>query len=183
MEDCAFPEKVWLVVLDKGFLALIVIVAGFFLNRVLELLKDRLARQQDFSRTANQAVVDLTRKLAAGSHLISWLSWSATEPEPLVHDEDFAAYDKDMIAVLSELVGLQAAVAALSPARFRVLSEFAEELYERDVEVGRARDLFRSRDRDKIGRSFEILRQAYAASLAFDRKLLEKVTGLLQPAA
>jgi hypothetical protein len=181
MDGCDFLEKFWLTVLDKGLLAVIVLIAGYYLNRVLEQFKGRLAREQEAVKTANDAVVDLTKKLAAGSHLISWLAWGATEPGAGVTDKDFMAYDKGMIKVLSDLVGLQASVAALSPTRFEVLSKFAEQLYERDVEVSKARELFRAKDVQKTQQCMDILEQAYHDSLAFDKALLAAVTGLLEP--
>jgi hypothetical protein len=180
MAESVFWEKFWLVVLDKGLLALVVLVAGLYLNKVLEAFKGKLSREQEFLKTANQAVVDLTKKLAAGSHLISWLAWNATEAEASLTDKDFTSYDKAMIAVLSELVGLQASVAALSASKFEALSKFAEQLYERDVEVGKARDLFRTKDPQKVQRSIEILKAAYTDSLGFDKALLAAVTGLLE---
>ncbi|MES1982651.1 MAG: hypothetical protein V4443_09250 [Pseudomonadota bacterium] len=179
MDDCGFWEKVWLTILDKGLLALIVLVAGFYLNKVLEAFKGKLTREQEFTRTANAAVVELTKKLAAGSHLISWLSWSATEPDASLAEKDFAEYDKGMINVLSDLVGLQASVAALDPSRFAVLSDFAEQLYLRDISVGKARELYRSNDAEKIGQANSLLKSLYDESLEFDKALLSAVTGLL----
>ena len=70
--------------------------------------KNTLSKQQEFERSVNAAVVDLTKKLAAGSHVISWLSWNATQPGYSFSAQDFQSYERDMLAVLSELVGLQA---------------------------------------------------------------------------
>jgi hypothetical protein len=183
MSDCEFWEKVGLTVLDKGLLALIVLVAGFYLNKVLEAFKGKLSREQEFTRSANAAVVELTRKLATGSHLISWLSWNATEPEASIAAQDFAVYDKGMIDVLSDLVGLQASVAALDPVRFAVLSNFAEQLYVRDISMGKARALYCSTDPEKIKQANVLLQSLYHESLEFDKTLLTAVTGLLAPAA
>ncbi|MGA7950865.1 MAG: hypothetical protein WCA45_12010 [Thiobacillaceae bacterium] len=182
MNQCEFWDQVGLTILDKGLLALIVLVAGFYLNRVLEVLKGKLSQEQEFVRTANGAVVDLTKKLAAGSHLISWLSWSATQSGVKLFDRDFTAYDKAMIEVLSDLVGLQASVAALDPGRFPKLSKFAEALYARDVNVGEARELFRTKDPAKEQQCVALLKSIYDESLKFDKDLLAAVTGLLAPA-
>jgi hypothetical protein len=151
---------------------------------LVEGFKNSLSKEQEFERTANAAVVDLTKKLAAGSQLISWLSWSATEPKPSLLDSDFADYDKGMIVVLSELVGLQASVAALDPSRFPKLSDFAEELYAREVEVGKARDLFRTEGPEKDVKQAQAiarLKVIYEQSIDFDKRLLAAVTGLLKP--
>jgi hypothetical protein len=182
MTDCDFWQKLALTVVDKLLLAVIVLIVGYYLNRVLEEFKGRLSREQEALKTANQAVVDLTRKLAAGSQLISWLAWGATQDEVSLRDEDFETYDKGMIEVLGDLVGLQASVAALSYSKFQVLSAFAEELYQRDVEVGKARNLFRANDLGKMQRCIEILSLAYEEALAFDERLLKAVSGLLEPA-
>ncbi|MFM0341539.1 hypothetical protein [Paraburkholderia fungorum] len=178
MNNCEFSKQVMLTVLDKGLLALIVLLAGFYLNRALEGIKSRLSREQDFVKTVNVAVVDLAKKLASGNHLVSWLSWSATQPENSLSAEDFNLYDKDMVAVLSDLVGLQASVAAVAPDKFEVLSPFAQKLYEMDVEVGRARDLFKC-EPQKLQRCLEILRAVHAKTEYFEPALLKSVTGLL----
>lgn len=180
MDSCDFWQKFWLTILDKGLLALIVLIAGYYLNKWLEVFKGRLSREQEFSRIANAAVVDLTRKLATGSHLISWLSWSATQPHVTLTGNDFTTYDKGMIEVMSDLVGLQASVAALYPSKSSVLSDFAEQLYSRDIEVGRARDLFRTRNPKDVQQAVAILSAIYQESIAFDKALLEAVTGMLQ---
>lgn len=180
MANCNFWQKLVLTIVDKGLLALIVLGAGFHLNKFLEVFRARLSREQEALKTTNQAVVDLTKKLAAGSHLISWLSWSTTEPDVSLTEQDFNSYDKAMIDVLSDLVGLQASVAALSHSNFEILSYFAKQLYDRDVEIGKARDLFRSKDSQKVQRSIEILKRVYLESLEFDERLLSAVTGLLE---
>lgn len=180
MNNPDFWQDLVLTVVDKGLFALIVLLAGFYLNKFLAIFRGQLSREQEALKTANQAVVDLTKKLAAGSHLISWLSWSATEPEVNLTIEDFNSYDNGMIDVLSDLLGLQASVAALSRSKFEILTKFAEQLYGRDVEIGKARELFRSKDSQKIQRSVDILKQVYRESLEFDEKLLYAVTGLLE---
>lgn len=182
MNQCEFWEKVWLTLIDKGLLALIVLVAGFYLNRVLEAFKGKLSREQEFVRTVNIAVVDLTKKLAAGNLLISWLSWSATEANGTLLGSDFIDYDKKMLEVLSDLVGLQASVAALDPSKYKVLSSLAERLHGQDVGVGKARDLFLTETHDKMQQSIALLQSIYHKSQEFDEQLLTAVTGLLVPA-
>ena len=181
MNQCEFWEKVWLTVIDKGLLALIVLVAGFYLNRFLEAFKGKLSREQEFVRTVNIAVVDLTKKLAAGNLLISWLSWSATNANGTLLESDFIDYDKKMLEVLSDLVGLQASVAALDPSKYKVLSSLAEQLHWQDVEVGKARDLFLTEAPDKVQQSVALLQNIYHKSQEFDEQLLTAVTGLLVP--
>jgi hypothetical protein len=141
--------------------------------------KSSLSQQQEYVRTANAAVVELTRKLAAGSHLISWLSWGATEPAVVLSEKDFSEYNKGMIKVMGDLVGLQATVAALDPAKHAALSRFADQLYERDINVSKARVLYRADDSEKKRESIELLKSIYQASIEFDDALLAEVTGLL----
>ena len=142
--------------------------------------RSSLSQKQEFTRTTNAAVLDLTKKLAAGSQLISWLSWNATEPDAVLTKDDFASYDKAMIVVLGDLVGLQATVAALDSSKFKILSPFAEQLYSRDVEVAKARTLFLKEDSTKLEYRV-ILKRLYEESLVFDRTLLTEVTNLLRP--
>lgn len=141
--------------------------------------KSTLSQQQEFVRTANAATVELTKKLAMGSHLISWLAWHATQAEVCISDNDFTRYDTGMINVLSDLVGLQASVAALDPSRFAVLSQFAEQIYARDGSVGHASALYRTGNPEKITEAIALLKPIYHESLAFDQALLSAVTGLL----
>ena len=131
--------------------------------------KSSLSQQQEFVRTVNAAVVELTKKLAVGSHLISWLSWGATQPNVALSVKDFRTYDKGMIKVMSDLVGLQASVAALDPSKYSALSDFAEQLYERDIEVGKARDLFGTNIPGSVQHAIAILNTTYQDSIAFDR--------------
>lgn len=149
------------------------------ITREVESIKSALSQRQDFVRTANAAVVELTRKLAAGSHLISWLAWGATEPDVVLSEKDFAEYNKGMLGVMGDLVGLQASVAALDPDKHAVLSRFAEQLYERDIKVGKARVLYRMKDAGKQREAIEMLKSIYDESIAFDQALLTAVTGLL----
>ena len=181
MNQCEFWEKVWLTVIDKGLLALIVVVAGFYLNRVLETFKGKLSREQEFARSVNTAVVELTKKLAAGNLLISWLSWSATDANGTLLESDFADYDKSMLEVLSELVGLQASVAALAPVKYEVLSSLAKQLHDQDINVGKARDLFLTGATDNVKQAIALLQAIYLKSTKFDEQLLTAVTGLLVP--
>ena len=138
--------------------------------------KFTLTKEQDFTRTINTAVVELTKKLAAGSHQISWLAWAATQIEVSLSMKDFKVYDAAMMTVMSDLVGLQASVAALDSKKFDVLSPFAEELYERDIEVGAARDAFLKDRQNSINR----LKAVYHQSIAFDARLLKAVTNILR---
>lgn len=178
--DAEFWAKFWLIVVDKGLLALILLLAGLYVNQYLEAFKGKLSRQQEHLRTTNQAVLDLTKKLTAGNHQICWLSWSATQADNSMDDDDFVAYDKVMIEVLSDLVGLQAALAALDPAKYDVLSKYADELTQMDVEVGLARELYRTQNAEKYAKSMAMLQALYKQSNAFDVSLLKAVTGLLR---
>jgi hypothetical protein len=112
--------------------------------------KSSLSQQQESVRTVNAAVVELTKKLAAGSHLISWLSWGATQPNVTLSVKDFRAYDKGMIKVMS------------------------------DLEVGKARDLFGTNIPGSVQQAIAILNTTYQGSIAFDKSLLVAVTGMLQ---
>ena len=175
-----FEHQILNTVLDKGLLALVVLLAGYKLNQALEGIKSRLSREQEFLRTVNMAVVDLTKKLAAASHLITWIAWSATQDDDAIEREDFVAYDRDMRSLLSDLVGLQAALAALSRERHKVLSPFAQRIYAMDEEMGKARDLHKTADTWKIAQARLILRDCYDRAIAFDEQLLEAATGLLE---
>jgi hypothetical protein len=175
-----FEHQIVTIVLDKGLLALVVLLAGYKLNQALEGLKSRLSREQEFARTVNTAVVDLTKKLAASSHLITWIAWSATQDDDALERDDFIAYDRDMRALLSDLVGLHVALAAVSRRRSEVLEPFAQTIYALDVEMGKARDLHKTADTWKIAHARLILRDCYDRAIAFDKQLNETAIGLLE---
>lgn len=143
--------------------------------------KSSLLQQQEFARTTNAAVVELTKKLAAGSQLISWLSWNATQPDVVFVKDDFTSYDKAMIIVLGDLVGLQATVAALDSSKSDILSPFANQLYEHDIEVAKARNAFLKGKECVTPECIDILKPLYEKSIDFDKALLAKVTNLLRP--
>jgi hypothetical protein len=143
--------------------------------------KNTLSKQQEYDRSANAAVVDLTKKLATGSHFISWLSWNATQPGYSFSANDFKTYERQMVAVLSDLVGLQASVASLDTAKFEALSPFAEEIYTRDIMVGEAKAIVLNARTPDLAQGIQSLRDIYAASLDFDKRLLAKVQNLLHP--
>lgn len=175
-----FKHQMYITLVDKGLLAIIVLAAGYYLNKSLEGIKNRLSRDQEFWRTVNAAVVDLTTKLAAGSHLISWLAWSATQPDSTLELEDFKSYDADMRLLMSELVGSQVSLAALNKDMFETLNNYAKQLYDLDICVGEARDLFVSTETWKIAKARVVLRDCCYRALRFDEALLTSSTGLLQ---
>lgn len=80
MRDYEFSKQLMLTEFDKCLSALIVLLAGFCLHRALEGIKSRLSREQDFVKTANVVVVDLSKKPASGNHLVCWMSWSESPP-------------------------------------------------------------------------------------------------------
>ena len=125
MNKSEFFNQIWLTLLDKGLLALILAGAAFWLNRVLEAFKSKLSMQQETARGVKTAVLDLTRKLAAGSHVISWPTWT---PENItwLDETKFATYQTEMAAIVNDLVGLQASLAALDHSKHGMLRPFAE---------------------------------------------------------
>lgn len=141
--------------------------------------KNTLSKQQEFARAVNAAVVDLTKKLAQGSHVISWLCWNATQPGYTFSADEFNSYDLQMIAVVSDLVGLQATVAALDATKFQSLSPFAEELYERDIDVAKAKAIVLTPNSPRMAEGIGSLRDMFTASLQFDKRLLATVQNLL----
>lgn len=179
MAQSEFWDHLWLTVVDKGMLASIILGAGYFINRALEGFKGKLSSEQEATRNANSAVLDLTKTLAKGSNLISWLAWNATQSIIVLGAKEFESYNKNMIDVLSDLVGLQAAVAALDTSSFETLSSFADEIYDRDSKVAEAKLLCYSGNVLSKNAAIEMLKQVYDESIDFDKRLLDAVSGLL----
>lgn len=61
MTDLSFKETLFISFFDKGFLAIVVAYAGYKANKSLEGIKNRLIRQQDFYKTVDAAIIDLTK--------------------------------------------------------------------------------------------------------------------------
>lgn len=175
-----FEHQIFTTVLDKGLLAVVVLLAGYKLNQALEGVKSRMSREQEFARTVNTAVVDLTKKLASGSHLVSWIAWSATQDDGALERDDFVAYDRDMRTLMSDLVGLQVALAAVSRKSHEVLSPYAERIYALDEELGKARELYKTGDDWKVAHARIILRDCYYRAIIFDRQLNDAAIGLVE---
>jgi hypothetical protein len=157
----------------------LLVIAGLWANRLLEGFRSRLTADQEAARAIKAAVLDLTKKLAAGSHVISWHTW--THPTVAwITEERFANYTKDMSAVVNELVGLQASLHALDPEKYKELSRFAEQLYVKDNQATVAiRNFLDSRDPQKE-KEIAALGAIYDGCLRFDRALLEAATTLLR---
>ncbi len=82
--------------------------------------------------------------------------------------------------LMSDLVGLQVALAAVSREKYEVLKPFAQKIYAMDEEMGKARDLYKTLDTWKIALARVILRDCYHRAIAFDEKIEEAATGLLE---
>ena len=54
-----FPQQVLLTLLDKGLLALILAVAGFWLNRYVEAFKSRQAIEKELRKARDQKRIEL----------------------------------------------------------------------------------------------------------------------------
>lgn len=173
-----FDEQLWITVVDKGLLALILLIAGLAVNWMLERLKSQLALELDGTKTRNAVVVELIKKLAAGSHLVSWLAWSGKHPGVSLSNKDFDSYQKDMRALMSELVGLQASVAAFDSPRFDLLGEHADTIYSMDEKMGEAREKFLSGKHPQIEEAKKMLAALYDEALAFDDELLRSASTL-----
>jgi hypothetical protein len=85
-----------------------------------------------------------------------------------------------MRLLMSDLVGLQVALAAVSREKYEVLKPFAQKIYAMDEEMGKARDLYKTLDTWKIALARVILRDCYHRAIAFDEKIEEAATGLLE---
>lgn len=144
--------------------------------KMIELLRTQLSRETVVLEKLNEAIAEVARRLAAGSHSICWLCWIAKFCPKDLTTEHLTAYDKEMNEILSQLVGARVVLTALSPQVHTTLSPLIQKLYALDVEVGNAKALYsESREQGIVA-----LGRLHQASQLFDDELLKAVTSLSQ---
>lgn len=172
MADLSFNQQLAITLIDKAIIGGLLVFAVYKFNRFLETYKNQSAKSEEAERTKRQALADLSKRIAAGSHIICWLCWYAKYSPTEVTLISFENYEKEMHATQTELVGLRVVLAAVDKERHSRLSHYIDRLYKMDVEVGKSKTLF-LQSRDK---GLKALSEIHEKSLSFDRELLTEIT-------
>jgi hypothetical protein len=130
------------------------------------------SRNDEHEKTLRLALAELTRKLAAGTHAIAWLTWKAKYASTELTEGDLSVYNKDMKALFPDIVGSRIVVVALDKEIHTKITPLILNLYSLDAQVARAGMLFKGARSDCI----KAIAQYYEAVLEFDKELLTKVT-------
>jgi hypothetical protein len=190
-------EELILAVVDKAAIGLLILIAGYFLNSWLEEFRteqstlletfkrdeDRKAEQDrweqkrtdELATSIRVGIVELARKLAAGNHAISWLTFNAKHEPREVAPEQIRAYESEIKVVLSEIVAARVNLAALSKDMHDRVAHLVDEFYGRDGAVGRQLKLLPTEPDDAIRALAEIHDETHR----YDKKLTQEFLGLV----
>lgn len=196
-----FSEQVGITLLDKGLLAILIAGTSFAFNRLLEKHKSMqalsleafkleqsraleafrtdLARRVELGRNTRTAIADLVKKLAAACHAMTWLTFDARHCPDAITAQRFESYDKEMHALLSDIMAARAILAALSPDAHRTLAPYATRIYELDGGIAKAK-IELSQDKEA---ALQMLLTTYPFLAEFDRKLLAEIENRAEPTA
>lgn len=138
----------------------------------LEYEKWTRSRQDTLEKDTRLALADLTKRMAAGTHAIAWLTWKAKHELDRFSENDLTAYDATMKTLFPEIVGSRVALAALNKEIHDQVSPWIEGLYELDVKTAKAAALYRN----TVLEGAKVLAECHGDTLKFDKLFLEEVT-------
>lgn len=133
------------------------------------------SRKDEHEKALRLAVAELTRKLAAGTHAIAWLTWKAKNAPTELTEQDLSVYNKEMKTLFPDIVGSRVVVVALDKEVHTKMTPLILKLYSLDEQVARAAMLFEDARSDCI----TALAHYYDVDLDLDKELLTKVTEIM----
>lgn len=188
-----FTEQLTITVIDKLVIGLMLAFTVFAFNRFLEVFKSErslelegfraeqarrleafrgeLSSSLENARNVRAAIGEVARRLAAAAHSILWLAWIARDTPKDLRLEHFQTYDKEMHELLSQIVGARVVLAAIDARIHEKIAPFADELYELDVAVSRAKSLFQTDPAEGVA----ALAAVHQATMEFDDNLIDAV--------
>lgn len=181
-----FNQQLILTLIDKAVIGCLLVLAGFAFNRLLEayksnqlqqfeIFRNQLAARDDANRNVSLAIADIAKKIASGNQLICWLTWAARNCRVEITKQCFYDYEREMKALLNELVASRVHLAALDNDKQNALSPVIEKLYGLDVKVGLAKAEYLASEQ----RGLDALSDLYEASNEFDKELLSVATNMV----
>jgi hypothetical protein len=144
-----FGEQLWITIIDKAIIGLLIAVVAWLLNRSLERfkaeqtraiesLKTELTRQATDRSAIRTNAQQLSSKISAALHSMCWLCWFARLAPSQMSPERISQYDQEMHVFLSELAGLETALAILDEETATKISTVVKEVEQLDADVGAA---------------------------------------------
>lgn len=99
------------------------------------------------SAKLDDALTQMTIKLATALHLMCWVTWLAAKGPARFTEERADGYDREMHLLLPEISSWSSIIAALDIEAFRKISKLVDEIYELDVRIGTASQTDRCKGR------------------------------------
>jgi chromosome condensin MukBEF ATPase and DNA-binding subunit MukB len=136
-----FGEQLWITIIDKAIIGLLIAVLERFKaeqTRAIESLKTELTRQATDRSAIRTNAQQLSSKISAALHSMCWLCWFARLAPSQMSPERISQYDQEMHVFLSELAGLETALAILDEETATKISTVVKEVEQLDADVGAA---------------------------------------------
>ncbi len=111
-------------------------------NRKLEEFKGRLTEESESRRSVRMAIAEVAKSVAAATHAISWVTWPAKYASKTFTLTHLDKYDREIHALLGQIVSARVVLAALSPTMHDRLGPLIDKLYDLDVRMGEAKRVF-----------------------------------------
>ena len=130
-----FGEQLAVTVIDKGAFGLLLVVAGFVFNKMLEkfkteqtklidelktdqtkrieALKSDLSKNLELDRERRAAIADFAKKVAVGYQAMAWLTWKPKNSPKSFSENDIVTYNDDMKRAFPEIVAARVVVGSI----------------------------------------------------------------------
>lgn len=147
-------------------------------RRQSELERDKWlrARKDEHDKNIRLAVAELTKKLAAGTQEISWLTWKAKHTPDALTATDIANYNNKMAVLFPDIVSARVIVDAIDKSIHARLTPLINKLYSLDENIALAAKDF---DSSRKG-SVSALAGYYELWLSLDKEILTTVTEIMK---
>jgi hypothetical protein len=86
----------------------------------------------------DDAICQLTVKLASAQHSMCWITWVASEAPNRITQERADAYDKEMHTIIPEFLGLWSQIASHDMEAYSMVTSIINSVEDMDVRIGRA---------------------------------------------
>jgi hypothetical protein len=149
-----FGEELTITIIDKGAFGLLLVVAGFVFNKMLEkfkteqtktidelkadqanrieALKSDLTRNLELDRERRTAIADFAKNVSVGYQAMAWLTWKPKNGRKSFSEKDIVEYNDDMKRAFPQIVAARVVANSLGGG---VTQRLAEQLYNLDSEL------------------------------------------------
>jgi hypothetical protein len=143
----SYSEQLQLTLIDKGLIGLLLVVAGFAFNSMLERFKSNqtkaldalrsdLTLQLEKQREQRTAIGDFARKISVGYQAMEWFTWTAkNDTSAFSSGTEIDTYNSEMKKVFPDIVAARVAAAAVNAGHEEAIEEISGALYGYDIEL------------------------------------------------